>query len=172
MNDKTGHSDYHSRNYPVREDMAHQVKVWRFERVGWYALVLLVLLGLLGLFSRGPLSSRDAHGSDGKLRVHYEMFYRNGSTNPLQISVIGAPNAAVELEFSGALLEGFSVESMQPEPVRSASAGQGMKLWLQTDGQGQATLYLTLRGDSLGLFQSRISSPGAAPVTLDQFIFP
>jgi hypothetical protein len=29
-----------------------------------------------------------------------------------------------------------------------------MKLWLQTDAQGQANLYLTLRGDGLGLFRS------------------
>jgi hypothetical protein len=34
------------------------------------------------------------------------------------ISVIGAPDAKVELELSGALLEGFSIETLQPEPVR------------------------------------------------------
>jgi hypothetical protein len=172
MSEQSQHSDYHSRDYPVREDMACQVRVWRFERLGWYALVLLVILGLLGLFSRGPLSSRDAHGADGKVRVQYEMFHRNGSTNSMQISVIGAPNATVELELDGALLDGFSLETLHPQPVRAGSAGQGMKLWVQTDTEGRANLHLTLRGDGLGLYKSKISSPGAAPVTLDQFIFP
>jgi len=31
---------------------------------------------------------------------------------------------------------------------------------------------LTLRGDGLGLFHSRIASPGATAVDFDQFIFP
>jgi len=172
MNDESGHTDYRNRDYPVREDMAHQVKVWRFERWGWYTLVLLVVLALLGLFSRGPLSTRDVQGSDGKVRVQYEMFHRNGSTNPMQLSVIGTPDAMVELELSGAMLEGFSIESLQPEPIRAVSAGQGMKLWVQTDAQGRANLYLTLRGDGLGLFHSRIASPGATAVDFDQFIFP
>lgn len=172
MSDESSQRDYQSRDYPVQEDMAYQVKVWRFERVGWYALVVLVLLALLGLFSHGPLSTRDVSGGDGKVRVQYEMFHRNGSTNAMQISVIGAPQAPVELELSAALLDGFSIETLQPQPVRALSAGQGMKLWLQTDAQGQANLYLTLRGDGLGLFRSRITSPGAMPVELDQFIFP
>lgn len=172
MNDESGHTDYHSRDYPVREDMTHQVKVWRFERWGWYTLVLLVLLALLGLFSRGPLSTRDVHGDDGKVRVQYERFHRHGSSSPMQISVNGAPNATVELELTEGLLDGFNIETLQPQPLRAFSAGQGMRLWVQTDAQGQATLYLTLRGDGLGLFRSRIASPGALPVNLDQFIFP
>ncbi|MDQ0121900.1 hypothetical protein J2W17_000845 [Pseudomonas lini] len=172
MNDESGHTDYRSRDYPVRENMAHQVKVWRFERSGWYALVLLVVLALLGLFSRGPLSTRDVQGGDGKVRVQYEMFHRNGSINPMQLSVVGAPDAMVELELSGAMLDGFSIESLQPEPIRAVSAGQGIKLWVQTDAQGRANLHLTLRGDGLGLFHSRIASPGATAVDFDQFIFP
>jgi hypothetical protein len=78
----------------------------------------------------------------------------------------------VELELTGALLDGFSIETLQPQPIRVISAGPGMKMWLQTDAQGLANLYLTLRGDGLGLFRSRITSPGATPVNLDQFIFP
>jgi hypothetical protein len=34
-----------SRRHPVEEDMPMQQRVWRFERVGWYALVLIVLMG-------------------------------------------------------------------------------------------------------------------------------
>jgi hypothetical protein len=172
MNDESGHTDYHSRDYPVREDMAHQVKVWQFERWGWYFLALVVLLALLGLFSRGPLSTRDVQGDDGKVRVQYEMFHRHGSTNPMQISLSGAPNATVELELTGALLDGFNIETVQPQPLRAISAGHGMRMWVQTDAQGQANLYLTLRGDGLGLFRSRVASPGVMPVNIDQFIFP
>ena len=172
MNDDAEHPDLHSRKFPVREDMAYQLKVWRFERCGWYMVVLLVVLGLAGLFSRGLLSTRDVRSEDGRVRVQYEMFHRNGSTNSMNISVSGAPESTVELELAGEILEGFSIETLQPEPARARSSGQGIRLWLQTDTQGQADLFITLRGDGLGLFHSRIVLPGTNDVRLAQFIFP
>lgn len=42
-----------NRSGPVEEDMPLQLRVWRIERAGWYALLLLVMLALLGLFSKG-----------------------------------------------------------------------------------------------------------------------
>ncbi|WP_431034757.1 hypothetical protein [Pseudomonas yamanorum] len=172
MSDDRNHPELRSRSYPIREDMAYQVKVWRFERVGWYVLVIVVVLGLMGLFSRGVISSRDVRSDDGKIRLEYEMFHRNGSTNSMKVSVNAAPNTAVELELAGQLLEGFSIETLQPEPLRSGSFSQGIKLWLQTDIDGQATLYITLRGDGLGFYRSQISLPGTDGVELVQFIFP
>jgi hypothetical protein len=170
--DKSQHADYQSRTYPVREDMAYQLKVWRFERWGWYALVAVMLSALLGVFSRGPLSAREVQSFDRKVTVHYEVFHRNGSTNPMKIVLGGRENSPVELELSGDFLDGFSIESMQPEPIKVVSAGQGIRLWLQTDAQGQATLYLTLRGDGLGGYSSRVSVPGSSPVNLTQYILP
>ena len=38
MTNKWEQDDHRSREFPVREDMAFQHKVWRFERVGWYVL--------------------------------------------------------------------------------------------------------------------------------------
>jgi hypothetical protein len=172
MDDDVENPDLHSRKFPVREDMAFQLKVWRFERCGWYLLVLLVVLGLAGLFSRGLLSTRDVRSDDGRVRVQYEMFHRNGSTNSMKISVSGGPESTVELELAGEILEGFSIETLQPEPARARSSAQGIRLWVQTDTQGQADLFVTLRGDGLGLFHSRIVLPGSNDVKLAQFIFP
>jgi hypothetical protein len=100
------------------------------------------------------------------------MFHRNGSTNSMKISVNGAPESTVELELAGDILEGFSIETLQPEPACARSSAQGIRLWVQTDTQGQAELFVTLRGDGLGLFHSRIVLPGSNDVKLAQFIFP
>lgn len=172
MSDERDHPELRSRDYPIREDMVYQLKVWRFERAGWYMLVLVVALGLVGMFSRGLISSRDVRSDDGKISVEYEMFHRNGSTNSMKISVNATPNTAVELELAGQLLKGFSIETLQPEPLRSRSSSEGIRLWLQTDLDGQATIYITLRGDGVGFFRSRIASPGTNGVKLEQFIFP
>jgi hypothetical protein len=170
--DELQHSNYQSRDYPVREDMAYQLKVWRFERWGWYVLVGVVLMAMLGVFSRGPLSARDAQSTDGKVTVRYELFHRNGSTNPMRVVVSGRGNSQVELELSGDFLNGFSIETIQPDPIKAVSAGQGIRLWLQTDPQGHATLYFTLRGDGLGPYNTRISIPGSSPIDISQYILP
>ncbi|MDO7899364.1 hypothetical protein [Pseudomonas citrulli] len=164
--------DFHSRTFPVREDMAYQLKVWRFERVGWYILVLLVLLTLLGLFSHGPLSAGEAWSRDGRLGVEYERFHRNGSTNSLTLHLKGQPDAVLEVELGGDWLEGFDVEALQPQPLRSAGAGKGMKFWVQADAQGQATLYLSVLSEGLGTYHSRIAMAGGSAVSFDAFIFP
>ncbi|UZE21184.1 hypothetical protein LOY67_14095 [Pseudomonas sp. B21-056] len=171
MNNPTEPEDFHSREFPIREDMAYQLKVWRFERVGWYVLVLLVILTLLGLFSRGPLSSREVQSSDGRLGVKYELFHRNGSTNAMILHLKGQPGALLEVELGGDWLEGFDVQALQPQPVRSASVGQGLKVWVQADAEGKASLYLSLVSAGLGTYHSRIAMPGSA-VSFDQFIFP
>jgi hypothetical protein len=172
MTDQCEQDDHRSRQFPVREDIEFQHKVWRFERVGWYVLVLLVILTLLGLFSRGPLSSREAQSADGSIGVEYEMFHRNGSTNPLVIRLQGPSNAVLEVELDGDWLEGFDVQSVQPQPVRSAAAGPGMKVWVQADQQGRANLHLSLLGEGLGTYQSHIKTNNGAEVTFNQFIFP
>lgn len=172
MSDDTDHPDLQSRNTPIREDMAYQLKVWRFERCGWYVLVLLVVLALAGVFSRGLISSRDVRSEDGSIRVKYEMFHRNGSTNSMKISMTTAPEAIAELELTGDFLEGFSIETLQPEPQRSRSSANGLRLWTQADNEGQIILYLSLRSDGVGLYRSHISAPGYKGLTLSQFIFP
>ncbi len=105
------------------------------------------------------------------VRVQYEMFHRNGSTNSMKISVSGAPKSTVELELAGEILAGFSIETLQPEPARDRSSAQGIRLWVQTDTLGQADLFITLRVDGLKLFHSRIVLPGSNDVKLAQFIF-
>lgn len=109
MSEDSNNADLRSREHPIREDMAYQLKVWRFERVGWYVLILVVLMGLMGVFSRGLLSSRDVRSEDGKVRVEYEMFHRNGSTNSMKITLSSTPDSQAELELAGQLLEGFSI---------------------------------------------------------------
>ena len=42
-----------SRSYPVQENMPVQQRLWLFERLGLWWMLLMVLLTLAGLFSKG-----------------------------------------------------------------------------------------------------------------------
>lgn len=166
------HRDLHSRNYPVSEDMTLQRKVWRFERWGWYGLVVLMGLTLAGLFSKGPLSSAEVRSADGQLRVEYQRFLRNGATDALVIHVQGRAREPLEVELSGALLQGFNVQMLQPQPLKASTAGDGMKMWVLSDDDGHAMLHVTLNSDGVGSFQTKVALASGASVGLSQFIYP
>lgn len=166
------HNDLHSRRYPVNEDMALQRKVWRFERWGWYGLIVLIALTLAGLFSKGPLSTADVRSADGQLRVEHQRFLRNGASDVLVIHLQGKAREPLEVAIRGELLRGFNVEMLQPQPLKASTAGEGVKLWLLSDNDGKAVLYLTLRSDGVGSFVTQVALATGASVRFSQFIYP
>ncbi|AZD79796.1 hypothetical protein [Pseudomonas chlororaphis] len=170
--DDSSEDDLLPRSQPIQEDMVLQRKVWRFERAGWYVLLAIVLLTLAGLFSKGPLSTRDISSADGSLRVEYQRFLRNGSTDSLTLHLRGDARQLLEVEIAGELFQGFSVQALQPEPLRASSAGSGVRLWLRADADGQARLYLTLLSTGVGFYDSRISLADQPPLSISQFIYP
>jgi len=160
------------REHPVAEDMQLQRKVWRFERVGWYVLLTVVILTLLGLFSRGPLSSLVTVSDPGDLTVEYERFHRSGGSNSMIIRTQGNPDQAVTLMIGRAMLEGFSIDSIQPQPLTSTGTSDGLALTLMADNRGDATLYLSWRSSGLGLIKSEIAIVGGGHIPVNQFIYP
>lgn len=160
-----------SRTEPVRENMRVQRMVWRVERVGWYSLLLIAALALAGLFSKGVLSDVTASSSDGRLRVEYQRFARNGAHSQLLVEVRGAGESP-EIALDGELLDGFSIETLQPEPERSAThEGRGVRFTLNADEQGRVRVRLGLKAESIGRFGSTVSVAGQR-LELRQFIYP
>lgn len=161
-----------SRRHPVEEDMPMQQRVWRFERVGWYVLVMIVLLGLAGLFGNGPLSDAEVVSPDGRITVEYQRLSRSGTTDQLFITVQGTPGEAVMLQLEGSLFRQASIETLQPEPLRSVSNGPALLLQLGAGKDGMATLYLTLRSDHVGPLKGGVSAGPNSAVHFSTFLFP
>ncbi|AJQ46895.1 MULTISPECIES: hypothetical protein [Pseudomonas] len=161
-----------SRHHPVDEDMPMQHRVWRFERVGWYTLVLLVMLALAGLFGNGPLSDAQAVSTDGRIEVDYQRLSRTGSIDNLRITVRGAPGEQVIVLLGGTLLQTASIETMQPQPQMSRSHGEALLLELGTGKDGIATLYLTLRSEHVGILEGIVRAGQASAVNFSTFLYP
>lgn len=161
-----------SRSHPIREDMPMQQRVWRFERVGWYVLLVIVLLALAGLFGNGPLSDAVTVSPDGRVRVEYQRLSRSGTTDNLYITVQGEPGQPVTVELDGSLLRTASIETMQPEPQRSMSHGPALLLQLGTSKDGVATLYLTLRTDHVGTLEAVVRAGPHSAVHFSTFLYP
>lgn len=167
-----GEDELASRHHPVEEDMPMQRRVWRFERVGWYVLLLIVLLGLAGLFGNGPLSDATARSADGRVEVEYQRMSRSGIRYDLRIHVQGTAGEPLAVLLDGSLVREASIETLQPEPLTSLSHGEGLLLNLGTPADGSATLYLTLRSAHVGALEATVSAGAGSAVRFTTFFYP
>lgn len=161
-----------SRKQPVEENIGRQHRTWRFERLGWCCLVVVVVMALAGIFGDGPLSEQQALSADGRVQIEYQRFSRNGAVDNLRVRVKGQPASRVALLLDGSLFHESSIETMQPQPLLSQSQGQALLLHLATDDQGQATLHLTLQYDGVGLLRAQARVGSTSTVAFTTFVYP
>jgi hypothetical protein len=88
------------------------------------------------------------------------------------IRVQSQPLKPVSVVISNKMLEGFSIESIQPQPDRSLGTSKGLQLDSQTDDKGQVTFYINWRSEGVGLFESAIAVNGGGHIPVTQFIYP
>lgn len=161
-----------SREFPIREDVRVQRRVWALERIGWYVLLAVVIAALAGVFGNGPVSHRTVTSTDGRVEVEYARFSRNGAAEHVDIRVKGAPDAQVKLLLDGPMFRDLTVESMQPQPMASVSQGRALLLHLKTDADGVARLYLSLRNDSVGSIVGKARAGSGSAVRFATFVYP
>ena len=164
--------EYDNRSFPIREDMTLQRATWRFERIGWFVLLVLIGLTLAGLFSTGPLSQVNDQTADGTLEIRYERFSRNGAEDEIIVTAHGAPGQFLRLALGGRLLEGFSIEALNPQPAPLTSDGRDLIIPMLADRKGVATLYLTIRSNGMGLYQGYVRLNDGEHLAVPKFVYP
>jgi hypothetical protein len=152
--------------------MRVQRQLWRLERCGFWLMAFLVLMTLLGLFSKGALSNAQSESPDHQINVEYQRFLRNGATSVFVVEMQGEPNQLLTLSTEGELLEGLTVENITPEPEQARSHMHGgIRLDIRADAQGTARVHIAFRADGLGSFKSTLQSSGNR-LAMYQFIYP
>lgn len=163
--------EFADRDYPLREDMHLQRRLWRMQRVGWWLLGVFMLLSLLGVFSSGVLSKTRLQNASGDVAVEYERFERRGARSRLILQV-QADGKETVLELDGNFLDSFDIESIHPQPETSVSHGNGIRWHFAPGVDGWTTVHVTLTPEGLGRARTTLSVPGKEPVRITQFIYP
>jgi hypothetical protein len=152
----TPDDDFRPRDYPVEDDIAFQRKLWRVERVGWGMLVILVLLTLLGLFSKGPLSTHQQMSADGHLQLDYQRFLRQGASSSMIVTLQGEPGALLEMVLEAPFFVTYRIDAIHPQPLEAFSEHAGLKLRVRADRDGRASVHFTLRPEEIGTVHHRL----------------
>jgi hypothetical protein len=155
---------------PVREDPAFQVRAWIVERIGWSAMGLLVVAGLLGAFANGPLSWTEV--SDGTLSVRYERILRDEGNGELEIRIAAIGSLPAEVVLSADFLASHRVMGIEPEPAESKGRPDGSVAYRFDGAGGGVVATIDTRPRGIGPSATRISGPGGSSVELHQFTLP
>ena len=90
---------------------------WKVQRVGWVLIVLIPVLGALGLFGEGVLSSRES--TAGPYTTHYDKFYR--FEKEMQIEARSTSESIAQISLPQEYIRNFRIVRIIPEPERNSA---------------------------------------------------
>ncbi len=162
-------SEWNNRAAPIQEDMAFQRASWRAQRVAWVGLALFLLLALLGLFSEGLFSEREARAEG--FSVTHQRVLRNDAATSLTITLNG-PQTRNEVVLSPSLVRTATIETISPEPLWSETRADGVHLVFAAPPDGDRAVEFGVRPNSAGVYAGSVSLVGGGRVTLNLIVLP
>lgn len=175
--DRSAREDVHLRD---AVDMSSKRHEWRWERIGWVLIALIVLAAVAGLFGGGPLSKRTVSAAlaGGTAEVEYERWNRMNHVSILVVRVHapGAQGEDLNLTLSHEVAESWTIRSSAP----SAEGGVGpdgiLYAFPADDWSQPVTVSLEYLPERAGHQQpSAVIDVGggeAVSLVLDQFVYP
>jgi hypothetical protein len=151
----------------ISEDMRHERREWKVQRVGWAAMAGFLVAAGLGLFGSGPLARTSAGGAD--LRVDYPLFARLEAPDEIRVEA-RSTGPELRIAVSRDFLTDNELEAVTPEPVSVELEGDRL-VHVFHAGPGVDRIVFALRAHQLGT-QSAIVASGGAEVDLQQFVYP
>lgn len=152
--------------------MALQKRDWIMERCAWIGMAALLLLALLGLFSRGPLSDAMAAGESGNPTISYERFVRAQAETRFEIAGI-FEGESLELRLGHGFLEAYEVRTIQPQPSGSRSDDSAVFYTFPLREPG-SPIRITIDAKRVGwgASEAEFGFGTASGITVRQFAYP
>jgi len=145
---------------------------WRVERLGWIALALVLVAGILGVFGSGPLSSTRAGGAAAGLFVEYERFARFGAVTRINIVADSSTSGTATLAVAGDVIDSLALDAVHPRPVEQRSTQTGANWVFRADPGGPLRIALNARPTRPGLLRSSFAIDARPPVPILQVVYP
>jgi hypothetical protein len=159
----------------IAQDLRFQRRSWAIQRVGWFAMAVVVAAAVLGYLGEGPLSDARARSGDGAYEVEYARYTRYRSPDTLRVFI---EEGAVEgdqarVSFGRGYFDGVEVESVFPEPDSVEVDGDEVVYLFKLGDQGApATVIFSVMYDDVGRKRARVGLDGHSAVSFSQFIYP
>lgn len=160
----------------IDEDMEFEQRSWRWQRVGWGVMSLILLSALLGLFGTGWLDRGVAGQPGSQLWLEYNRFGRlQAETSRLEIHLGPGTeaNGKARIWLNHEYMEGVRVTSLTPQPESVEAGPERFTYVFNVPDASQPTLVIfRLEPDKMGRLNGEVGLEGGASLSFKQFIYP
>ncbi len=146
----------------VGEDLEFQRRWWRFERIAWVFLGLIVLCDVLGLFGRGYLANAERVSADGGVTLKYERVER-ASTPSIMTFRFGPAaihDGRIRLFVSEDVVKTLGAQRISPQPAESVIGGGGITYTFPAS-DAEATVEVMLEPSFPGIHRFTVGVAGS-----------
>lgn len=142
------------------DDMDFQRRDWRAQRVGWIAMLLLVVAAAAGFLGNGPMSRASAKSGHAELR--YERFVRVHAPAEWRVAAQPQGAGALRVEIDSSLLREIQIASIVPAPARVESAPGHAAYVFGGAGASPAEVTFHFKVQSAGRLEGTVRAGDAA----------
>lgn len=152
----------------VDEHLPMQERAWKWQAIGLYFILAMVLTAAAGLYGDGPISKKSV--GESMATVEYQRFYRFQSRMELKVKLTKTNNANnVTVTFPVEYLQHFKVDSVLPEPEKNMVNGGELQYYF--NGTGNFDIIFNLIPQSIGAIDGSLEV-NKSRFELNHFIFP
>ncbi len=154
-------------------DLLFQFRMWRIERIGWAAMLVIVLAASVGFFGHGPFS--EATIGSSSLRIEYERFGRYRAPMSLRVYPAQASqkDGRLTLSLSNEYLLNVEILNIVPHPERTELSPVGLRFAFSAEKERPAgTIVFHLHPDKVGALAGFIQLNDDQAIAFHQFIYP
>lgn len=157
----------------VGENIDFQRKWWRFEKIIWPILLLIVIADMLGVFGRGWLAKAHAETPDHALTLDYERVAR-ASTPSIMTFKFGPAaihNNRIVLFVSDSIVKPLGAQRISPEPALSIIGKNGIT-YVFASSDSPASAQIQLQPSFPGPHTFRVQVLGSESINGSIFVMP
>ena len=157
----------------IEQDLEHQRRAWKWRRIGWTLIAVVLLAALAGLFGPpGPLSHATAGEPGSALWVEHPRFLRMSHPAAMRVHLRTA-DPAPRLWLDERLLGSLDVDHLIPQ-AESATAAPGRVVFefATQPAAGTAVVLLAIEATGPGLVDGRMGLVGGPEVRVRQLVYP
>jgi hypothetical protein len=160
----------------INQDMSFQRRSWQVQRVGWWVMLLFIVLGLLGLLGSGPLSHKTLSTSDQSLQLEYDRLIRLHAPNRLRIQatpIKDSKQQTVQVQISDDYLERFQILQISPQPEQIILQSNAHFYSFPVASSKQPiSIIIDLEADQMGLTDGTIALNSETMLHFWQWVYP
>lgn len=157
----------------VGEDLEFQRKWWRFEKIVWIILLLILAVDLLGGFGRGWLANARSSTPDKALTLQYERIARASTPSIMTFKFGDAAihNGRIILFVSDSIVKPLGAQRIAPQPALSSVGHDGIT-YVFPASTSPASIQIQLEPSFPGMHKFRVQVEGSSPIEASIFVVP